>query len=84
MLHNTSCHPYEHKEAAFNYLYNRIHTYKLTKENKKREEEFIAQILENNEYPPQIKNKDQKKSPTNNTIQNTNGSSLHTLAPTLK
>jgi hypothetical protein len=34
ILHNTSCHPYEHKKAAINYLYNRVNTYKLTKENK--------------------------------------------------
>jgi hypothetical protein len=64
-----SCHPYEHKRAAINYMYNRVHTYKLTKENKNKEEDITAQILENNEYPPQIKNKDKKKSPTNNKIQ---------------
>jgi hypothetical protein len=49
------------------YIY-RVNTYKLTKENKNKDEEIIAQILENNEYPPLIKNKDKKKSPTNNTI----------------
>jgi hypothetical protein len=26
ILHNTSCHPYEHKKAAINYLYNRMNT----------------------------------------------------------
>jgi hypothetical protein len=57
ILHNSSCHPNEHKKSAINYLYNRINTYKLTKENKNKEEEAIAHILENNGYSPQIKNK---------------------------
>jgi hypothetical protein len=45
IIHNTSCHPYEHTKAAINYLYNRMNTYKLTKENKEKEKEIIAQIL---------------------------------------
>jgi hypothetical protein len=69
VLHNTSCHPYEHKKSSINYLYNWINTYKLTKENKKREKEIIAQILKNNELPPQIKKKGKKKSSTINAIQ---------------
>jgi hypothetical protein len=36
ILHNTSCHPYEHKKSALNYLYNRVNTYKFTKENKNK------------------------------------------------
>jgi hypothetical protein len=47
ILHNTSCHPHEHKKSAINYLYNCINTYKLTKENKNKED-IITQILENN------------------------------------
>jgi hypothetical protein len=50
---------------AINYLYNRINTYKLTKENKNKEEEIITHILKNNEYPPETKNKN-KKPPQNN------------------
>jgi hypothetical protein len=30
MLLITSCHPYEYKKSAINYLYNRINTYKIT------------------------------------------------------
>jgi hypothetical protein len=36
IFHDTSCHPYEHKIAAINYLYNQMNTYKITKENKKK------------------------------------------------
>jgi hypothetical protein len=52
ILNNTPCHPYNHKRSAINYLYNQMNTYKITKENKKKEEETISQILKNNEYPP--------------------------------
>jgi hypothetical protein len=47
ILHNNSCHPYEHKESAINYLYNRMNTYKITEENKNKEEEIIKQLLNN-------------------------------------
>jgi hypothetical protein len=52
ILHNTSCHPYEHKKSAINYLYNRKNTYKINKENQIKEGDIITQILKNNEYPP--------------------------------
>jgi hypothetical protein len=45
ILHNRSGHPYEHKKAAINYLYNQIEQYKIIKENKAKEEATIYQIL---------------------------------------
>jgi hypothetical protein len=69
ILHNTSCHPNEHKKSAINYLYNRVNTYGLTNENKHKEEEIIAHILENNQYPLHIIYN--KQTPSNsNTPQN--------------
>jgi hypothetical protein len=57
IIHNTSCHPTEHKIAAINYLKNRKETYQLTPANKIQEENTIKQILHNNGYKQQIKNK---------------------------
>jgi hypothetical protein len=37
ILHNTSCHPFEHKLSAINYLYNSMNTYEITEENKKKD-----------------------------------------------
>jgi formamidopyrimidine-DNA glycosylase len=51
ILRNISCHPYKHKKLAINYLYNRLNTYKITEENKKKDKEIIRQILNSNEYP---------------------------------
>jgi hypothetical protein len=50
-------------------LYNRVNTYGLTNENKHKEEEIIAHILKNNQYPPHIKYNKQTP-PNNNTAQN--------------
>jgi len=47
---NDSCHPNEHKTAAFRYYQNRLDTYRLTPENRKKEKETIQQILANNKY----------------------------------
>ena len=66
IIHNTSCHPYEHKKAAINYLRNRINTYKLTNEGKIKEEGIINRILVNNEYPPHVC--DHNKKQHNNNI----------------
>jgi hypothetical protein len=41
IIHNTSCHPTEHKIAAINYLKNRKETYQLTPANKIQEENTI-------------------------------------------
>jgi hypothetical protein len=45
ILHSTSCHPYEHKKSAINYLYNQMNTYKITEENEKKEEEIMEEII---------------------------------------
>lgn len=50
ILHNTSSSIWD-KKSAINYLYNRMNTYKLSKENRNKEKEIIAQILKSNKYP---------------------------------
>jgi hypothetical protein len=49
-IHSTSCHPNEHKMAAFNYLFNRINCYPLTHNNKNNEMKIIKQIMYENGY----------------------------------
>jgi hypothetical protein len=34
IIHNDSCHPYEHTKSAITYLVNRMTTYRITHENK--------------------------------------------------
>jgi hypothetical protein len=51
ILHNTSCHPYEHQKSAIDCLYNRMNTYEPTKGNRNKEKDIIAEILKNHEYP---------------------------------
>jgi hypothetical protein len=48
LVHNSSCHPNEHKLASINYLTNRVHTYPLSKHAKETELETIRTILQNN------------------------------------
>jgi hypothetical protein len=85
ILHNTSCHPYEHKKSAINYLHNRMNKRKITKKNKKKEKEIIEQILKNNEYPWQIKKKGKQMSSTvESQLAKANGSLFHTLAHVLE
>jgi histidinol phosphatase-like enzyme len=50
IIHNTSCHLFEHKKSAIKYLYKRMETYNIAIENKKKEESTIKQMLKNNEY----------------------------------
>jgi hypothetical protein len=50
LIHNSSCHPKEHKHASINYLTNRIHTYPLSKQAKDTELNTIKTILQNNQY----------------------------------
>jgi hypothetical protein len=71
IIHNSSCHPNEHKRSAITYLNNRMNTYHLTPENKAQEYTIIKEILTNNgynnnrsdiitintTYPTQLKNK---------------------------
>jgi hypothetical protein len=51
IIHNDSCHPFEHKKAAINFLVNRLNQYPLTHNNKHSEENIIRTILQNNNYP---------------------------------
>jgi hypothetical protein len=50
LIHNSSCHPKEHKLASINYLTNRIHTYPVSKQEKDTELNTIKTILQNNQY----------------------------------
>jgi hypothetical protein len=70
-----SCHPEEHKMAAIQYLYNRMHTYNLTTTDLQQEKDIIHQILISNKYDPtslQIRQKKkQNKEITNHKQRNT-------------
>jgi hypothetical protein len=46
-IHNSFCHPNEHKLASINYLTNRVHTYPLSKHAKETELDAIKIILQN-------------------------------------
>jgi hypothetical protein len=50
LIHNSSCHPNEHKLASINYLTNRVHTYPLSKHVKDTELNTIKTILQNNQW----------------------------------
>jgi hypothetical protein len=50
LIHNSSCHPIEHKLAGINYLINRLHTYRLSKHAKETELDVIRTILQNSQY----------------------------------
>jgi hypothetical protein len=50
IIHNESCHLYEHKKSAINFLINRINRYPITQESKDKESQIISTILENNKY----------------------------------
>jgi hypothetical protein len=45
IIHNDSCHPYEHKKSAKNYLNNKMNTYPITYKNKDQEWNPIQEIL---------------------------------------
>jgi hypothetical protein len=49
-IHSTSCHPTEHKIAAFNYLYNRVNQYPILNYQKHNELNIIHQIATENKY----------------------------------
>jgi hypothetical protein len=51
ILHNSSCHPHEHKNAAIRHLINRMNTYPISQNNKIQEAHTINTILANNNYP---------------------------------
>ncbi|PNF39362.1 hypothetical protein B7P43_G18159, partial [Cryptotermes secundus] len=83
ILHNTSCDPYEHKEAAINYLCNRINTYKLTNEGKIKEEGIITRILVNNEYSTYARDHNTKP-PNNNTPQKDKWTKFTYFGPSIR
>jgi hypothetical protein len=62
IIHNDSCHPYEHKKSAINYLVNHMSKYPITKENKTKEKQTICNILRNNHYNKQVIYQKQKTS----------------------
>jgi hypothetical protein len=45
-----SCHPLEHKMSSINYLLNRVNTYPISNEAKKKELNIIKNTLHNNKY----------------------------------
>jgi hypothetical protein len=51
IIHNDSCHPYEHKKAAINFLINRMNKCPITHNNRNKEETIIKTMLNNNNYP---------------------------------
>jgi hypothetical protein len=51
IIHNDSCHPTEHKNAAIRYLTNRMNTYPISTNNKYQEIQHIKTILKSNNYP---------------------------------
>jgi hypothetical protein len=51
IIPNDSCHPFEHKTSAIKYLINRVNTYPITNEAKKKKEiSIIHNILRNNKH----------------------------------
>jgi hypothetical protein len=44
IIHNKSCHPYEHKKPAINYLINRMNTYPITHEERDQELKTMREI----------------------------------------
>jgi hypothetical protein len=41
MIHNTSCHPAEHKMSGINYVINRVTTYPISETNINKETQII-------------------------------------------
>jgi hypothetical protein len=70
IIHNSSCHPREHKNAAIRFLINRLNTYPISTDNKQKEEQ-IKTILANNEYPQCIHKNNSKTKQHETTTNNT-------------
>jgi hypothetical protein len=60
IIHSNSCHPYEYKKSAINYLINRMNTFPITNESKDQELQTIRIILKNNHHQ-QITHSKQKQ-----------------------
>jgi hypothetical protein len=67
IIHNDSCHPYEHKRAAINFLINHMNKYPLSYNNRNKEETIIRTIFNNNNYPQNTIQQILKPSEKNNT-----------------
>jgi hypothetical protein len=48
MIHNTSCHPTEHKIWGINYLINRVITYPISEPKTNKEKQTIDHLLQVN------------------------------------
>jgi hypothetical protein len=73
IIHNDSCHPYEHKKASINFLINRMNKYPITHNNANKEETIIKTMLNNNNYPQNtIQHKQSAKNKNNNNNNNNN------------
>jgi hypothetical protein len=48
IIHSASCHPNEQETAVIRYLNNRVNACVLSEVNKKKEEEVIEAMLQNN------------------------------------
>jgi hypothetical protein len=85
IIHNDSCHPYEHKKSATTYLINRMITYPITQENKNHELNTINEILTNHHYQRITNvnqhNKSQRKQHTTAKIKKIKMGHLHILRP---
>jgi hypothetical protein len=72
MIHQTSCHPIQHKISSINYLVNRLNTYLLEENEKKKEKDTIRQMIKQNHYlenahiNQKLNNKYKKKTSKNN------------------
>jgi hypothetical protein len=72
IIPNDSCHPHEHKISSINYLMNRLNTYPISEEAKKKELNTIKNTLENNKY-----DKNKSKPQPKPKKQNTNNEQQH-------
>jgi hypothetical protein len=50
VIHSRSCHPTEHRAAAFHFIHNRVKQYPMSKHQKQKELSIIHQIATENNY----------------------------------
>jgi hypothetical protein len=80
IIHNSLCHPMEHKNSPIRFLTNRMNTYPISANNKRKEEQQIETILVNNNYPQYVhkNNKTKQKHNKQHKKERKNGQRLHT------
>jgi uncharacterized protein (UPF0335 family) len=54
IIHRTSCHPPEQKQAAIRHMINRMNTYKLDNNTKRQEMQIIEQIARENGFDTSV------------------------------